>query len=216
IDARRTVHPLIFQPVPNDLVTSAPLLITGANASGKSTYLKTAALCAVMAQSVCTCTAEAYHASAFRIYSSIALADDLLAGESYYIVETKSLRRILESTGGNGPVLGVIDEVLRGTNTVERIAASSQVLSALAEQGALCLAATHDIELCVLLKGQYRLCHFEETVGETDMTFDYLLREGPAQTRNAINLLKIMGFDDILVEKAHARADRYLTEGVWR
>lgn len=215
IDALRIVHPLITSPVPNDLVTNAPILVTGSNASGKSTYLKTAALTAVMAQSICTCTAEKYRASAFRIYSSMALSDDLLAGESYYIVETKSLKRILDSTTHKGIVLCVIDEVLRGTNTVERIAASSEVLSALAERGALCLAATHDIELCELLKSQYRLYHFEETVSEDAMLFDYVIRMGPTQSRNAINLLKVMGFDDDIVKNAHERANRYLDYGLW-
>jgi DNA mismatch repair ATPase MutS len=58
IEALQMVHPLISQPVPNGLVTNIPVLVTGSNASGKTTYLKTAALCAVMAQSICTCTAE--------------------------------------------------------------------------------------------------------------------------------------------------------------
>jgi DNA mismatch repair ATPase MutS len=216
IEAHQMVHPLIEHPVPNDLTTDKPVLVTGSNASGKSTYLKTAALCAAMAQSICTCTAEAYRANAFRIYTSMALSDDLLAGESYYIVETKSLKRILDATKRAGAVLCVIDEVLRGTNTVERIAASSEVLLALSERGALCLAATHDIEMCMLLQDSYRLCHFEETISEDDMLFDYVLHEGPAGSRNAINLLRIMGFDDTIVENAHERANRYLDEGVWR
>lgn len=117
-------HPLLHHAVPNDLNTDRPILITGSNASGKSTYLKTAALCALLAQSICTTTAVSYRTSAFRIYSSMALSDDLLAGESYYIVETKSLKRILEEIHGSVPLLCTIDEVLRGTNTVERIAAS--------------------------------------------------------------------------------------------
>ena len=216
IEAQQMVHPLLEHPVPNDLTTDMAVLVTGSNASGKSTYLKTAALCAVMAQSICTCTAEDYRATAMRIYTSMALSDNLLAGESYYIVETKSLKRILDAAKEAGDVLCVIDEVLRGTNTVERIAASSEVLMALSERGALCVAATHDIELCTLLSGSYRLYHFEETVSEDHMLFDYVIREGSADSRNAINLLKIMGFDDIIVQNAHKRANRYLEEGVWR
>lgn len=215
MDVLQMVHPLITHPVPNNLLANNSVLITGSNASGKSTYLKTTALCAIMAQSICTCTAEKYHASAFHIYSSMALSDDLLAGESYYIVETKSLKRILDRTAYEGAILCVIDEVLRGTNTVERIAASSEVLEALAQKGALCLAATHDIELCTLLKSSYHLYHFEEIISENDMLFDYIIREGPAQSRNAINLLKIIGFDDVIVERAHKRANRYLNDGIW-
>lgn len=215
IHAQEVVHPLLDSAVANDLNTAQPILITGSNASGKSTYLKTAALCAVMAQSICTCTTRSYEARAFRIFSSMALQDDLSAGESYYIVETRSLKRILDALPGTPPVLCVIDEVLRGTNTVERIAASSAILQSLSDAGALCLAATHDTELCSLLEGRFSLYHFEEQVGEGEMLFDYRIRPGRAVSRNAINLLKLMGFDEAIVREAHGRANRYLETGVW-
>lgn len=208
-------HPLLDFAVPNDLNTNKSILITGSNASGKSTYLKTSALCALLAQSICTTTADSYRASAFRIYSSMALNDDLFAGESYYIVETKSLKRILEEISGSVPLLCTIDEVLRGTNTVERIAASSKILEIIAKQGALCLAATHDIELCELLSMQYEMYHFEEQVGVNEMIFDYKIRYGKAVSRNAINLLKLMGFDESIVSGAHDRANSYMEKGIW-
>lgn len=209
------IHPLLTYAVPNDLNTVSPIIITGSNASGKSTYLKTAALCAAMAQSICTVTASSYNAAAFRIYSSMGLSDNLLAGESYYIVETKSLKRIIEKIDGSVPLLCTIDEVLRGTNTVERIAASSKILEVIADRGALCLAATHDIELCDLLSMKYDMYHFEEQVGLTEMLFDYKIRTGKAVSRNAINLLKLMGFDDEIVSGAHDRANAYVQKGTW-
>lgn len=216
IRAGGMTHPLLRGAVPNDLDTDRPILITGSNASGKSTYLKTAALAALLAQSICTVTADAYEARALRIYTSMALRDDLLAGESYYIVETRSLKRILDAARESGDILCVVDEVLRGTNTVERVAASSEVLRSIADKKLLCLAATHDIELCELLRDSYRQFHFEEQVGEDEMLFDYVLREGKATSRNAINLLQQMGFDRRIVENAHARANRFLEDGVWR
>ena len=209
------VHPLLEHAVPNDLDTACPILITGSNASGKSTYLKTAALAAVMAQSICTVTAGAYGAKAFRIYSSMALRDDLLRGESYYIAETKSLKRILDAARDGHPIFCVVDEILRGTNTVERIAASSEALKAMADSGVVCIAATHDVELCDLLHGIYAMYHFEEQISETDMTFDYRIRAGKAYSRNAINLLQIMGFDPLIVENAHKKANHYLAHGSW-
>ena len=145
----------------------------------------------------------------------MALEDDLLAGESYYVTEIKSIRRILTVAEQERPVLCVVDEVLRGTNTAERIAASSAILETLFDAGVLCLAATHDLELCALLAGKYRMCHFAETVGEGSMDFDYRLREGPARSRNAIRLLGMMGFDAGLVSKAERRAKRYLETGAW-
>ena len=81
--------------------------------------------------------------------------------------------------------------------------------------GLLCLAATHDIELCDLLGQSYTLCHFEEQVGEHGMLFDYVLRGGRATSRNAINLLALIGFDQTIVENAHEKANRYLETGSW-
>ena len=209
-------HPLLPDPVPNDLETRRSVLLTGSNASGKSTFLRSVLLCAVMAQSLGICPAESYRAPAFRILSSMALRDDLLAGESYYIVETRSLKRILDAAQGSPPLLCVVDEVLRGTNTVERVAASCEVLRAIPQGNALCLAATHDGELCSLLADCYDLYHFTETVGETEMTFDYRLRPGPATSRNAIRLLGLLGFPETVVEGAQRRAEDFLREGRWR
>ena len=208
-------HPLIENPVSNSLTAESSALVTGSNASGKSTFLKTVALNAIFAQSICTALCKTYSAGAFYIFSSMALTDDLQSGDSYYIAEIKSLKRIVDFTQSGKTVLCVIDEVLRGTNTVERIAASSEILSCLARPSVLCIAATHDIELCALLDGDYTLYHFQEQIDGNEMFFDYKLREGAAATRNAIQLLKIMGLDASLVLRAENRAARYLETGTW-
>lgn len=215
IQARNMYHPLLTYPVANSIHTEKPILITGSNASGKSTYLKTAALCVLLAQSICTVPAETYQASVFRIFSSMALNDDLLSGESYYIAEIKSIQRILREAKEKIPLLCTIDEVLRGTNTVERISASTEILQALAQDNLLCLAATHDGELCELLSGRYEMYHFEEKIENEDMIFDYQIHEGKAVSRNAINLLHLLGFDEEIVAGAHRRANRYMKTGKW-
>lgn len=112
-------------------------------------------------------------------------------------------------------MLCAIDEILRGTNTVERIAASSTLLRYLAGETAVCIAATHDIELCALLSDAYDMAHFEEAIAGDTIAFDYRLRPGPACTRNAIRLLTLMGFDKALTQEAENRAERYLQEGMW-
>ena len=145
----------------------------------------------------------------------MALSDNLLAGESYYIAEIKSIKRILDEQKKEGFVLCALDEVLRGTNTIERIAASKEILNALDRSRTLCLAATHDAELCLLTGEQYQLAHFEETITEDAICFDYKLKKGPANTRNAIHLLKMLGFDHSIVEAAHKRADYYIKTGKW-
>ncbi len=199
-------HPLIKEPVPNSMNTDRCVLLTGSNASGKSTFLKTAALQTILAQTVHTVTAESYEACFFRTYSSMALRDDLIGEESYYMVEIRSLKRILDRMNGSVPVFCCVDEVLRGTNTVERIAASSQILKRMARENLLCMAATHDIELTYLLEAVYRNCHFEEEITDDSISFDYRLREGRAMTRNAIRLLGLMGFEEEIIREAEKMA----------
>lgn len=208
-------HPLIKAPVANSLYEDGPVLITGSNASGKSTFLRMTALAALMAQTVNTVHASEYRAGFFRIYSSMALRDDIQSSESYYIVEIKSIKRIMDAVDGEYPVLMFVDEVLRGTNTVERIAASSQILKIFAERGAMVFAATHDIELTHLLEDIFRNYHFEEEIVDREVRFNYILRKGRAVSRNAIKLLSVMGYDDAVIERAEATAQKFVSEGVW-
>ena len=146
----------------------------------------------------------------------MALRDDLAGGDSYYIVEIKSLKRILDAanTGGNR-IFCLIDEVLRGTNTIERIAASTQILKSLDHKNIQCFAATHDIELTELLKDSYDNYHFEGEVTDSDVHFSYMIKEGPATNRNAIKLLSIIGYDPKIVEDAQNMADAFTRTGTW-
>jgi len=216
IKAENLYHPLLDEPVKNSILTEKGVLITGSNASGKSTFLKTVAVNAILAQTIHTCMADHYHAGLYRIMSSMALRDDLAGGDSYYIVEIKSLKRILNQIEENGnPVLCFVDEVLRGTNTVERIAASTQILKSLARSSVLCFAATHDIELTHLLERYYNNYHFEEEIIDNDVVFHYNLLKGRAVTRNAIKLLGVMGYDDAIIREAEEMAEGFLQKGSW-
>lgn len=208
-------HPLLSQPVKNGINVGRGVLLTGSNASGKSTFLKTVAVNAVFAQTIHTCTADSFHSAFYHVYSSMALRDDLGSGESYYIVEIKALKRILDAAKEGGRVLCFVDEVLRGTNTVERIAASTQILKSLHGTNVLCFAATHDIELTRLLEEEYDNYHFSEEVRDGDVTFDYKLQEGRATTRNAIRLLELMGYDKEIIEKAYRQAEDFMETGEW-
>lgn len=210
-------HPLLQQPVKNSITADRGVLLTGSNASGKSTFLKTVAINAILAQTVNTCAADGYRAPFFRIYSSMALRDDLAGGESYYIVEIKALKRILDAAGaGDGPVLCFVDEVLRGTNTVERIAASTQILKSLGKAEIFCFAATHDIELTELLQEEFDNYHFEENVKNGDISFNYCLQAGKASSRNAIRLLELMGYPEEITNRAFRLAEQFLNTGSWR
>ncbi len=209
-------HPLITHPVKNSIDADRGVLITGSNASGKSTFLKMLALNILTAQTIYTVTADKYQAPCGYLYSSMSLRDSLENNESYYIVEIKSIKRILDSfKSGKRPLMCFVDEVLRGTNTVERIAASTQILSSMSGEGIQCFAATHDIELTHLLEDIYENYHFEEEIKEGDVLFNYQLREGRATTRNAIKLLEIIGYDSEVISNAQKQAEFFLQKGIW-
>ncbi|MBP5158822.1 MAG: hypothetical protein ILP10_00820, partial [Lachnospiraceae bacterium] len=215
IDAEELYHPMINDPVTNSIKESGCALITGSNASGKSTFIRTIAINAILAQTVYTVMAYRYNASFFRVASSMALSDSLLEGESYYIVEIKSLKRLMDGIREDVPSLIFVDEVLRGTNTLERIAASSRILYSFAGKNVMCFAATHDIELTYILEEHFSNYHFEEKVENNNVTFDYELHEGRAVTRNAIKLLKMLGYSDKIIDSAYAAADNFLKNGEW-
>lgn len=215
-EAEDLYHPLLDTPVKNSIRTKRSVLLTGSNASGKSTFLKAVAINAILSQTIHTVAAKSYRATCFQVLSSMALRDNMQDNESYFIVEIKSLKRMFEAAKAPVCTLCFVDEVLRGTNTVERIAASREVLSGLANSGrTICFAATHDIELTYLLEKDCENYHFEETVTDHKVEFDYLLHEGRATSRNAIKLLRMLGYPSEIIERAESSAEHFLQNGEW-
>ncbi len=214
MDVRVAVHPLLESGVPNNAALTRGTLITGSNASGKSTFIKTLAVNAILAQSIHTCTAASFSLPRAQVMSSMALRDDLLSGDSYFVVEIKSFRRILQAVE-KAPCLCFVDEILRGTNTIERIAASAAVLRSLQRENSLCVAATHDIELAGILADRYDNYHFREELDGKAVRFDYLLRPGPSRTRNALLLLDAFDFPAQVVQKAKEMVDDFEREHRW-
>jgi DNA mismatch repair ATPase MutS len=203
------VHPLVPDAVPNT-ITLQPgrgVLVTGSNMSGKSTFLRTVGVTAVMAQTINTCLASRYEAPRLVVQSSIGRADDLLSGRSYYIVEVERLLSLVAASASRTPHLFLLDELFRGTNAIERIAAGQAILMALIGNGSrraphVALAATHDGELVDLLPDAYAAHHFGDALGPDGLTFDHRLRSGPATSRNAIALLRLHGAPTAVVESA--------------
>lgn len=217
LDVKGLYHPFIEEPVNNSINIDNSILITGSNASGKSTFLKTLALNAITAQSIYTVFADEYRSSYFRVYSSIALKDNIFTKESYYMVEIKSLKRILDSIPLEYPILCFVDEILRGTNTIERISASSEVLNHLSEsKKCICVAATHDIELTYILEKNFNNYHFQEEIKNNDIIFDYKLYSGRSKTRNAIKILSFIGYDKEIVDRAYERAEIFNKTNKWQ
>jgi DNA mismatch repair ATPase MutS len=211
-------HPLLPDAVPNSITLAPPsgVIITGSNMSGKSTFLRTVGVTAVLAQTINTCLARRYEAPVFAVRSCIGRADDPATGKSYYLVEVESVLALVHAARGHVPHLMLFDELFRGTNAVERIAAGEAVLLALLAPVAdgrssphVVLAATHDQELVDLLEGTYAAFHFTDTIDAEGLAFDYKLQPGPATTRNAIALLGQRGAPPELVAYALARAEAF-------
>ncbi|MCR5651861.1 MAG: hypothetical protein K6F86_11850 [Lachnospiraceae bacterium] len=216
VDVKRLIHPLLQEPVPSDVQTKKGIIVTGSNASGKSTFLKAMALASLMSQTIATVAADRYAAPVFDIYSSMSIRDNIMTGESYYMVEIKALKRILDrAENTKRPMICFIDEVLRGTNTIERIAASSQILKSLSRDNVLLFAATHDYELTYMLEDYFENYHFSEEVKENDIDFSYVLTEGRAQSKNAILLLKLLGYDEGITDAARDAARIFQEENKW-
>lgn len=206
-------HPLVGDAVPNSMTVrpGRGALVTGSNMSGKSTFLRTVGVNAVLAQTLDTCLALEYRAPVFHVRSCIGRADDLLAGKSYYIVEVEALLGLVTASEAPAPHLFLLDELFRGTNAIERIAAGQAVLEELlGAEGVtrphVVLAATHDGELVDLLPHLYAAYHFGDAIGVDGLVFDHRLKPGPATTRTAIALLRLHGAPERLLTRAVATA----------
>ncbi|MGX7132748.1 MutS-related protein [Enterococcus songbeiensis] len=217
VSAENSYHPLINGAVANPVNWQKNTLVTGSNASGKSTYVKSIALNCILAQTINTAIAESFTLQRGHVLTSMAVEDDLFEGDSYFVAEIKSIKRLLSQVEKGTRCYCFVDEILKGTNTVERIAASSSVVSWLDKYPSLAFVATHDIELTEILKNKCENLHFEEQVTEeSGIAFDYLLKYGPATSRNAINLLKVLHYPTSLVSQAMEEAHYFDDHRTWQ
>jgi len=206
LDIEDVVHPLLEKPVPNSIsLRKGGVLITGSNMSGKTIFLKALGVNMILAQTLHFCQAKKFSASFFNTVTLIGRKDNIIEGKSYYLDEILALLRILQASRQEIACLCLVDEVFRGTNSLERISASTEVLVYLAKQNGLVLATTHDLELTQLITDFYINYHFQEEIGEHGILFNYQLYEGPAETRNAIKLLRHVGYPEEITEAAERR-----------
>jgi signal peptidase I len=200
--------------LPGDTVQVIGWLVLGSNMSGKSTFLRALAINAILAQSIATATCERYDGPPLVVRTLVDLQDDVLAKRSLFLAEAQAAHDVLIERKGEADRLCVVDELFRGTNTVDRVAAGSAFLRALRRRGdTFAVAATHDAELVGLLAGEYLPHHFEETIRDGEIAFDYRLRTGPSATRNALAILALVGFPPEVLDDAAHTADAHRS---WR
>jgi hypothetical protein len=199
-------HPLIENCVPNSITIDhrQGVLVTGSNMSGKTTFIRTIAINALLSQTINTSFAGEYKAPPLQILTSINMSDDLGAHKSYFQAEAISIRNIIRADAACKPLnsLVIIDEIFRGTNTIERIAAAKAVLSYFIENKSFVLVSTHDLELAALLGSDYKVFSFEELSGDDRLTFDYKLKEGLLKNKNGIAVLKGLDYPQHIIDEA--------------
>ena len=206
-------HPLIDNCIPNDLnIIDNSMLLTGSNMSGKTTFIKTVALNSILAQTLNVCFAKEYAAPFFKVYTSIKIADDLLESTSYYLEEVLTVRELVNAATNEENCLFILDEIFKGTNTIERISGGKAILSFLNKANHVVLVSTHDIELTDLLeKDNYKLFHFSEQIENENLFFDHKLKKGKLKTRNAIKILELYDYPkEIITDARKTKKDNFI------
>ncbi|MDN3595714.1 MutS-related protein [Zunongwangia endophytica] len=197
-------HPLINDCVTNDLeLSEKSMLLTGSNMSGKSTFIRTVAINTLLAQTINLCFAEKFSAPFLKLYSSIRITDNLSKKTSYYLEEVLQIKKLLDYAKEATPKLFILDEIFKGTNTEERIAAGKSILSYLNTPQNIVLVSTHDIELTELLtQNEYELYHFSERIENQELNFDHQMKKGPLKTKNALKILELYNFPEEVIAEA--------------
>jgi len=199
---KQMYHPLIKNCVKNDLhVDGSSVLITGSNMSGKTTFLRTIAINSILAQTICTCFADQLHLPMLRQFSSIRIDDSLLEGKSYYYEEVHTMGALIRESQ-SFQNLFLLDEVFKGTNTIERIASAKAALSYLNRGENIVIVSTHDLELPGMLQREFDLYHFSETVENNQLHFDHKIKAGPLLTGNAIRILEMANYPPEIIAEA--------------
>ncbi len=205
LEASGLGHPLVpdDRRVDNDVSLPSAgraLVVTGSNMSGKSTLLRALGVNVVLAIAGAPVCARSARVGALRVATSMRIEDSLEHGVSHFYAELKRLKRVIDLARlpDRAPVLFLLDEILHGTNSRERVLGACAVVRELVARGALGAVSTHDLGITALgeeLGAQVENVHFEEQVADGQMTFDYVLRPGIVQSSNALRLMRAIGID---------------------
>ncbi len=197
-------HPLIKNCVRNSIsIQRNSILLTGSNMSGKTSFIRTIGINYILGHTINTCFADSISFPVMHLHTSIRISDDLLNEKSYYLEEVLTIKEMINNKSDNFCNLYLLDEILKGTNTIERIAAGKAILSNLNNNKDIVFAATHDIELTDMLKDEYDLFHFSEIVMNNSVAFDYKLKYGKLTSRNAIRILELYGFPNSVIKESY-------------
>jgi hypothetical protein len=200
-EGRALAHPLLppATRVANDARLDSGhrlLLVTGSNMSGKSTYLRTIGANAVLALAGAPVVAEQLRLSPLAIGASLRISDSLQAGVSRFFAEIKRLRTVVDLCEASPMTLFLLDEILHGTNSDDRLAGAGSLVKRLVERGAVGLCTTHDLALARIVDEigpAAANVHFEDVISDGQIRFDYRVKPGVVTRGNALALMKLVG-----------------------
>ena len=215
IKGKGIYHPLIANPVVNDVSFEKNMVISGDNASGKSTYLKMVAINCILAQGLGFAYGESFELPYGHVMTSMDVSDDIEVGDSYFITESKTILRMIENLKKPGFHYFFIDELFKGTNTIERIGAGLGIVRWLSGRNCLYMISSHDIELVVASGAVNDNYHFDSRYVDGKIVFDYHIKQGAAVTKNAVNTLKSLHFPSEITLTAQELIEQYEETGKW-
>lgn len=203
LHAEALSHPLIprARAVSNDLTLDNTLqlvVISGPNMAGKSTFIRSVGINAVLAQAGAPVRARKMVLSPLAVTASICVLDSLQGGLSRFYAEIMRLKLIDERSKGPIPVLFLLDELLSGTNSHDRRVGTESFVHSLLARGAIGLVTTHDLALAKIaedIPGQAANFHFEDRFENGELRFNYRLKPGVVSTTNALKLMRAAGLD---------------------
>lgn len=200
--ARDMYHPLIDpkKVVANSVEeTKGITIITGSNMSGKSTFMRTAGINLVLAYAGAPVCASEMRVSWMELYTCMRVTDDVFQGRSSFYAEVLRIKTIIDASKRMKPIFVIIDEIFKGTNSIDRITGAEEIIKRLNQPHVMLWVSTHDLEICSLIEEnevQGNNYHFLETYKDNEILFDYKIRNGKCRSRNAKYILKMAGLFD--------------------
>lgn len=200
--ARDLYHPLIDEEkvVSNSINASKGInIITGSNMSGKSTFMRTIGINMVLAYAGAPVCAKEMRVSLMELYTCMRVTDDVFQGKSSFYAEVLRIKTIIDASKEMKPIFVIIDEIFKGTNSIDRITGAKEIIKRLNKSHIMLWVSTHDLEICSLIENnevQGNNYHFLETYKDDKILFDYKIRDGKCRSRNAKYILKMAGLFD--------------------
>jgi hypothetical protein len=200
-EAECLAHPLLpmGKAVENDFYLDDKLqlmILSGPNMAGKSTFIRAVGVNAMLAQCGAPVRARRLTMSPLQVAASICILDSLSGGVSRFYAEILRVKMIADLAQGSMPVLFLLDELLSGTNSHDRLIGTEFVLRELAEHGAIGIVSTHDLALTRIpesMDGRAFNSHFEDQIAYDELAFDFKLKPGVVQSSNALKLMRAIG-----------------------